>query len=415
MAEAEIICIGDELLNGRILNTNGHWLGHTLFSAGVSVRRQLIIRDEADAIREVVEQAPTPIVITTGGLGATSDDVTRQTLADWVGAPLAEHKPTTRRLTEWYARRGKKLNELTAKMAFVPEGAVVLGNSVGAAPGFRLEKDGKLLYAVPGVPHEMQAVINEAVIPDVQQGFDLPTLEFLNFRTASLTESAAAKRLAEIERALPDYLNLAYNPGVGFLNLRLTYAQPLTNAAAAYAQYKETGARMREALGADVFAEGDVPLEEVVGNLLADKGLTLATAESCTGGRLAAAITAVPGSSRYFPGGVNSYANEVKTAVLGVKPETLATVGAVSEETACQMAEGVRARLKTDLALSTTGIAGPGGGSDEKPVGTVWIGFSDGKQTFARKFLFGDARERNLQRSVAAALELLRRELVEGK
>jgi nicotinamide-nucleotide amidase len=403
-----ILSIGNELLSGRTLNTNAQWLARQLFAHGFEVNQMLTIADTPDAIEAAVVRPGVDLILSTGGLGPTNDDITRKVLADIYKCALRIDPETLQRIEAYYAQRGRTLNERTRQMAYVPAMAQALPNEVGAAPGLLLKRDGlPTLIAMPGIPYEMQHLFMEQVLPYLKQHYSSRHLQSHTFRTIGIPESSLAQSIVDIEDALPPVLSIAYNPAIQVLDLRLTLSCDIAESVQWLPIYEQTLLAIEERIASHVFGtEGD-SLEAVLGLLLRTAGKTIATAESCTGGRLAARILAVPGASAYCQGAVVAYANSVKSAVLGVPEEVLAAHGAVSEQTAIAMAKGVLQLMGTDYALSTTGVAGPDGGSAEKPVGTIWIGFADAEQAWARCFRFENDRERNIERTVVTALSLL--------
>ena len=415
--KAEIITIGDELLIGQVVDTNSAWMAQRLNEAGISLHQVTSVHDDRQHILSALDEAfsRADIVLTTGGLGPTKDDITKHVLCEYFHTILVEEPRVREHIYELYKERPEVLNRLTATQWLVPASATILPNRVGSAPimafekevrGERLEVRGKLLIAMPGVPYEMQVAMTEQVMPYLEamrrQG-NKARGEVIH-RTmllAGIPESTLAIRIEAWENALPPSMHLAYLPKDGTIRLRLSsYGE---------ATAEEMDAQIAALLPliADyLIALEDKPIELVVGELLKQMACTIATAESCTGGRLAAALNAQPGSSVFYRGSVVAYANEVKEQVLGVAHDTLAQHGAVSEQTVCQMAEGVRRLMHTDYAIATSGIAGPDGGTKEKPVGTVWIAWATPKGIVAECHHFGAARlrEQITQRAVTTAL-----------
>lgn len=408
--KAEIITIGDELLIGQVVDTNSAWMAQRLNEAGVSLHQVTSVHDDRQHILRALDEAfsRADIVFTTGGLGPTKDDITKHVLCEYFHTTLVEDPRVREHIYELYKERPEVLNRLTATQWLVPASATILPNRVGSAPimAFKKEVRGKILIAMPGVPYEMQVAMTEQVMPYLEvmrrQG-DKARGEVIH-RTmllAGIPESTLAIRIEAWENALPPSMHLAYLPKDGTIRLRLSsYGE---------ATAEEMDAQIAALLPliADyLIALEDKPIELVVGELLKQKACTIATAESCTGGRLAAALNAQPGSSVFYRGSVVAYANEVKEQVLGVAHDTLVQHGAVSEQTVCQMAEGVRRLMHTDYAIATSGIAGPDGGTKEKPVGTVWIAWATPKGIVAECHHFGAARlrEQITQRAVTIAM-----------
>ena len=417
---AEIITIGDELLIGQVVDTNSAWMAQCLNEQGIELHQITSIHDNREHILTALDEAfsRADIVLTTGGLGPTKDDITKHVMCEYFNTTLVEDFRVRAHIHDLYKDRPEALNCLTATQWLVPDTATILPNRVGSAPIMVFEKStfdtpstqsNKLLVALPGVPHEMKTAMIEQVIPYIRLKVRGESLEERNIihRTILLSgipESKLAILIEDWENALPASIHLAYLPKDGIIRLRLS----------SYGEATETEIQsyidtllplVREYL----LVEEDISLEAIAGRLLSQKGMTIATAESCTGGRLAAALNAQSGSSAYYMGSVIAYDNSVKTNILGVSPEILNSEGAVSESTVRQMAEGVRALMHTDYAIATSGIAGPTGGTPDKPVGTVWIAWATPEGTEANCFHFGASREREqiTLRSVTEALVYL--------
>ena len=412
MHTAHLIAIGNEILIGRTQDTNLLYLAKMLNGIGIRVIRFAVIPDDPSVIKQTLAESPAEILITTGGLGATLDDITRKTLADYFHCELVAHAPTLDRLHQYYARRGQQINNITAKMALVPARAVPLNNEVGAAPGLQFSLDGnRLLFCLPGVPHEVHDIYENQILPLLKRRFTQGVILQEVFRTVGIPESKLAQLIADIENDLPEYISLAYNPSISVLDLRLVLETNAHLATEHEFVFRTFVGRLAERIEAYCFGRGEETLEKKVGEMLVSRKLSIATAESCTGGALMARMVSVSGSSRYVKGGIIAYSNEIKQQELDVSPEILKEHGAVSELCAVEMAKNVRNKFKTDVALSVTGIAGPLGGSEEKPVGLVWIGYADAEKNYAKSFLFEQHRQRNIERTVVCALNLLRLEL----
>ena len=424
--KAEIITIGDELLIGQVVDTNSAWMAQSLNEAGIALHQITSVHDDRQHILMALDEAfsRADIVFTTGGLGPTKDDITKHVLCEYFGTTLVEDPHVRAHIHELYKERPEALNRLTATQWLVPQSATILPNRVGSAPIMLFEKIcsplgrslnsseafTKRLISLPGVPYEMQVAMTEQVLPYIEAKRRLgdKAREEVIHRTillAGIPESQLAIRIEDWEDALPQTMHLAYLPKDGTIRLRLsTYGE---------ATAEEMDAQIAALLPliADyVIALEDKPLETILGELLKQQNATIATAESCTGGRLAAALNAQAGSSAYFMGSVVAYANEVKEQVLGVEHDTLMRYGAVSEQTVRQMAEGVRRLMHTDYAIATSGIAGPDGGTEDKPVGTVWIAWATPWGTWAERFQFGVARLRQqitLRAVTTALVELI--------
>ncbi|MBQ8832909.1 MAG: CinA family nicotinamide mononucleotide deamidase-related protein [Paludibacteraceae bacterium] len=408
--KAEIITIGDELLIGQVVDTNSAWMAERLNEAGIELYQITSVHDDREHILKALDEAfsRADIVLTTGGLGPTKDDITKHVMCEYFGTSLVEDASVRAHIHELYKERPEVLNRLTATQWLVPASATILPNRVGSAPimvfenevkGERLEVRGegqnsKFLIAMPGVPHEMKIAMTEQVMPYIRlkvRGERLEAGDIIH-RTillSGIAESTLAIRIEDWENALPDSMHLAYLPKDGTIRLRLsTYGE-------ATAEELQSHIDTLLPLISDyLLATEDISLEALAGRLLKQHAMTIATAESCTGGRLAAALNVQSGSSAYYMGSVVAYDNRIKEQVLGVAHDTLMEYGAVSEQTVREMAEGVRTLMNTDYAIATSGIAGPTGGTKDKPVGTVWIAWATPTGTEARCFHFGVARER---------------------
>lgn len=408
---ADIITIGDELLIGQVLDTNSGWIAAELNSAGIRIHRRTAVGDIAEQIADTLDISfkHSDIVIITGGLGPTKDDITKQTLAQWLGVGLVMHKPTYDHVERMMAARGIEFNALNRSQAMVPEGCRVLPNSNGTAPGMWMEQSGKVLIALPGVPYEMKAIMEEHVLGLLRERFSLDAITHRTALCFGLAESVLAERIAAWEDALPPYLHLAYLPNPSGMRLRLSAydIEPERAGREIEGRFEELKAMIPE------YFEGfHDSVAAAVADILRSRGATLSVAESCTGGTLSASFTAMAGASDYFSGGVVAYSNEVKHNILGVDAGDIERYGAVSRRVAEQMAAGVRRVCGSDYAIATTGIAGPGGGSPEKPVGTVWIAVATPEKVHARKLRLGMLREQNIARAAASAINMLRLVLI---
>ena len=421
--KAEIITIGDELLIGQVVDTNSAWMAQRLNEAGISLHQVTSVHDDRQHILRALDEAfsRADLVLTTGGLGPTKDDITKHVLCEYFHTTLVEDPIVREHIHALYKERPDVLNRLTATQWLVPQLATILTNRVGSAPIMVFEKnkngtfktsetlspqETQFLVAMPGVPYEMQVAMQEQVMPYIEairRLGDKVRGEVIH-RTillAGIPESTLAIRIEAWEDALPKTMHLAYLPKDGTIRLRLSsYGEATAE------EMDEQIAALLPLINDYIIALDDKPLEAILGELLKQKNATIATAESCTGGRLAAALNALPGSSSYYLGSVVAYANDVKQQVLGVDQDTLAQHGAVSEQTVREMAEGVRRLMHTDYAIATSGIAGPDGGTEDKPVGTVWIAWATPEGTVAERFQFGVARlrEQITQRAVTTAL-----------
>lgn len=406
--KTEIITIGDEILIGQIVDTNSAWMAAQLNQIGWEVVHIATVADDKDDIIAAFDAAfeRADVILVTGGTGPTKDDVTKHVLCDYFGGALIFREDILENIKDIFSKRSLKLNELTETQAWVPDNAEVIMNKVGTAPCTWFERDGKVLVSMAGVPAEMKWLMTNGVLPKLEERFsDGSAVLHHTFMVKNYTESALAEHLAAFESELPDSFKLAYLPQPGIVRLRLTGRSH--NAKQLEIQMETAARHLRELLGSDIYAEEDLPLAVLVGNRLKEKGLWLAAAESCTGGTIAQMITAVAGSSAYFKGGVVSYANNVKQQVLGVDKEVLDTLGAVSEPVVRQMAAGVARICEADCAVATSGIAGPDGGTPDKPVGTVWIAAKYGDKMESRLYSFGKLREYNINKAANTALLML--------
>ncbi len=407
---ASIITIGDELLIGQTIDTNSAFIAQELNKIGVWVKRRVAIADDKAAILKTLaeEAAESNIILITGGLGPTADDITKPTLCEYFNTKLVVDEGTLQNVTDIFKKLGRPLIERNKKQAEVPENCVVLPNLRGTAPGMWFQKDGVVYASLPGVPHEMKGLMINSVIPKIKESFTLPAVVHRTLLTAGQGESFIAERLLDFEAALPSSIKLAYLPAYGMVRLRLTGKG--ANAAIVTNEVDDKFQKLKSLVREWMVADEDASLPEAVSQLLKEKKKTLATAESCTGGYIAHLITLLPGSSAIYYGSVVSYANSAKENVLHVKEETLKEHGAVSEQTVTQMATGACTLLKTDYAIATSGIMGPEGGSAEKPVGTVWIAVANREgKVKAQKFHFRFDRIRNIELAANSALMLLRK------
>jgi nicotinamide-nucleotide amidase len=412
---ATLITVGDELLIGKTVDTNSAWMASELYQLGVSVREILSVADTREAITEAVDRSlgRSDLVLMTGGLGPTRDDITKKTLADYFGVPLVLHDGVLEAIGLLFQKWGRPVSALNRDVALVPEGAQVFINRRGTAPAMWMERAGVVLVSMPGVPHEMKHLMKDAVLPALRQRFELPPVHFRHLLTAGIGESQIAERIADLEDALPEHLHLAYLPAIGTVKLRLSGAgQDRQQLEAEVQQWLE---RISGRISTYVYGWDEVSLEGAVLEALASRGWQFAVAESCTGGKIAARITRVPGCSAWFRGGVTAYSYEAKSALLGVQPETLERFGAVSEETVQEMLAGALRVFDADVVAAVSGIAGPGGGTDDKPVGTVYIGVAtrEGLVRIRRAEFPGD-RAINMELSTVNALNMVRRVLVQG-
>ncbi len=409
--KAEIITIGDELLIGQVVDTNSAWLGEQLNLAGIKVHQITSISDDREHILSTMGEASlrADVILITGGLGPTRDDVTKQVLCEYFDTCLVFNQQAFENVERLFGMRGMAVTELNRRQAEVPAACTPLPNPEGTAPGMWFEKEGKFFISMPGVPFEMKTMFTNQVMPRLARKTTASFIVHKTILTQGVGESFLAKTIEDWEDNLPKNIKLAYLPQPGIVRLRLTAAGD--NKPSLDKQLDEQEAALRRLIPELIFGYGNETMEEVVGRMLKLSGKTLGTAESCTGGYIAHLITSIPGSSAYFKGSVVAYSNEIKMKTLGVNESDLVNYGAVSEHVVRQMAEGARTQLGTDYALAVSGIAGPDGGSDEKPVGTTWIALATPQKTIARKYLFGEHRGRNIRKAALEALNMLRLEL----
>ncbi|MCV9385162.1 competence/damage-inducible protein A [Reichenbachiella ulvae] len=411
---ADIVTIGDEILYGQILDTNSQWISQQLDDLGIKVRRKYSISDKSELIKEAVKESleKCQLVLITGGLGPTKDDLTKHALAECFGMSLELNHSALEDVEDIFKRMGKELTEINRQQAFLPKGSVKITNERGTAPGMWFDIDKKVVVSMPGVPFEMKAMMTKTVLPKIKQKFTLPVILHQVIRTIGIGESWLSEKIARWEDALPNHLALAYLPGRNQVRLRLTGVGD--DRETLKSEMDEEIAKLLPTIQQFVYGFGDLEIEEAVGELLRTRELTIATAESCTGGFLSHKLTSISGSSDYYLGSVIAYHNSIKQQELKVSPKTLEKHGAVSEEVAKEMAEGVRKKLKVDIGISTTGIAGPDGGTEEKPVGTVWMAISFGGKLYSQKIQSPGTRLLNIEYSAIKALDFIRQTLNEG-
>ncbi len=405
--KAVIISIGEELLTGQTVNTNAAWIAMQLNHAGIEVMETRVVTDNKDDILRTLRSVEhmAPLVLITGGLGPTRDDVTREVLCRYFDASLVPDQQVLDDITGFFALRGRKITEINRDQALVPDKAEVIRNPYGTAPGFWFKREGMSVIAMPGVPYEMKEMVNKHIVPALMQKPRDQYLVHKTILTHGIGESYLAEIIAGWEDNLPENISLAYLPSTGIVKLRITakgrHEQSLHKA------IEEQVEKLLQLIPEYIWGYDNDTLEGVAGQMLKDQGKTVSTAESCTGGTIAQKITSIPGSSAWFAGTIVAYHNRVKQEILNVAPQLIGTHGAVSRKVAEAMAENVKKLLNTDYGIGVTGIAGPDGGSKEKPVGTSWIAIATGNGVSSRKFRFGDNRERNISRTANAALAML--------
>ncbi|MDQ6815142.1 MAG: competence/damage-inducible protein A [Bacteroidota bacterium] len=411
---ASIITIGDELLIGQTIDTNSAWMAQELNKLGIWVKRRVAVGDVWDEIWNALdeESRQSEIILITGGLGPTADDITKPLLNEYFGGKLVVDEGALQNVKDIFEKYIKRpMLEVNLKQAEVPDVCAVIQNKRGTAPGMWFEKEGKVFVSMPGVPNEMKGMMSDYVLPRIPKMFSLRAVVHRTLLTAGIGESYVADRIKDFEIALPEHIKLAYLPNFGMVRLRLTATgkdeEAITN------EIDRLFIELQTQLQDVMVINEDKTLEEAIGGMLSKYKKTLATAESCTGGYISHLITSVPGSSKYFTGGIVSYNNMIKESLLGVDAHTLNTFGAVSEETVGQMATAAKILMKTDYALAVSGIMGPDGGTEEKPVGTVWIAVAGKNSTAAKKFHTRYNRNRNIEATAINALNMLRQSIVE--
>jgi nicotinamide-nucleotide amidase len=408
MIKAEIITIGDEILYGQITDTNTQWISAELDKIGIKTIRKSSVGDTEEAILGIFEESSkrVDLVIVTGGLGPTKDDITKKTFCKFFNTKLVIHPQALTDVTEFFKKRGRELSELNKGQGEIPANATFIPNTMGTAPGMWFEQNGVVFISMPGVPFEMKEMMTLTLLPKLKEHFKTPIIFHRVIRTVGIGESYLAEMIETWEDALPENIKLAYLPSMGNVKLRLTGfgedLQVIEN------QVEEQFQRVLPIIREYVYGFEKDELETVIGRILTERKETVAVAESCTGGYLAHQFTKVSGSSAYFMGGVISYDNDVKINQLGVKKETLQNHGAVSEQTVIEMSENVRKLMKTTYGLATSGVAGPNGGTPEKPVGMIWIAISSEKETITKQLTLGGSREQNIHLTAINILNLLR-------
>lgn len=405
---AEILAIGDELLYGQTLDTNSHWISGELDKVSIKVIRRTTIGDREDQILTALAEAEqrADIILITGGLGPTSDDLTKPCLAKYFNCEIRMHEEALADLTEFFKSRGRELTDTNRQQAALPVCCTMVRNPMGTAAGMWFDKNGKVFVSMPGVPHEMRNMMTQTIIPRLQEVFKTPVIYHKVIRTVGIGESYLADKIASWEKGLPAHIKLAYLPSLGEVKLRLTAFG--SNKTVMQQEVDQLVQAFLPLAGEYVYGYDEEPLEVAIGKLLKQHQLTLSIAESCTGGYVSHLITSVPGSSEYFQGSMIPYSYEVKIQELGVNADTLANYGAVSEQTIMEMATQVRKKFNTSIGIATSGIAGPGGATPEKPVGTVWIGYADDNQVVTRKLQLSKDRLVNIKMSSVAVLNLIR-------
>lgn len=411
--KAYLLTVGDEILIGQIVDTNSAWMAQQLNLVGATVVKKASVGDELSEIQDGIREglAAADVVLMTGGLGPTKDDKTIEAIAGFFGVEVEFHEPTYDRIVRAFEKRGITVRESHRQQCYLPVNATILPNKMGTAPGTWYEHEGKVIVSMPGIPYEMEYLMDHEVIPRLKQRFKGKAIAHRTILTVGTGESEIAARIERFEDSLPANIKLAYLPNLGQVRLRLTGTG---DDETSLQQLLDQKVEELEALIPEIiFGHEKEELEEVIGRMLREQGLTLGTAESCTGGYIAHRITSIPGSSDYFLGSAVTYTNELKMKLLGVKTETLEQYGAVSEHTVIEMAQGALPLLGVDIAIAASGIAGPGGGTPEKPVGLVWIAVGNKDKIVTKKIIAGKDRRKNIHYTAIVALDLMRQFVLE--
>lgn len=403
----DIITIGDELLIGQVVDTNSAYMAKQLNKAGFTVNRVVSIHDTREEILASLDEAikRSDIVLMTGGLGPTKDDITKHALCEYFDTKLVYNDEALENVKRILKGKVKDLNQLNIDQSLVPESCCVIQNKMGTAPVIWFEKEGKVVVSMPGVPSEMTYIIDNEIIPKLEKQFHTPHIEHRTYWVHGYPEAVLAEYLSEWEDALPESIKLAYLPSPGIIRLRMSVSS--FDKLAIQTELDEAEAGLKKLIAESIIAYDDKRPQEIIAERLIKNGATLATAESCTGGYIAEQFTAMAGASAYFNGGVVAYSNDVKSRLLNVEPNIIEENGAVSESVVKAMVKGVLEATGSDWAMATSGIAGPTGGTLEKPVGTVWVAVGNNKEVIAKCFTFGNVRERNIIRSSNAAMVML--------
>jgi nicotinamide-nucleotide amidase len=411
--QAELLTIGDEILIGQIINTNAVWMAKELNYIGVSIKQITSVSDNKNHIIEALDAAlnRADVVLITGGLGPTKDDITKTTLSEYFNVGLKKEERVINFIKENFIKRGIQYLPVHEQQAMILENSEILFNHNGTAPGMWIEHNGKIIICMPGVPFEMRGIMSKYVLPKLKTQFQLPVIIHKTLVTIGLPESTLADMIAEVEDSMPNHIKLAYLPNFGLVRLRLSGIGKDKNIL--QSSMEDYASQILEIIPKDnIGATEDLKPEEIIGKLLINTKQTLAIAESCTGGYISHLVTTVPGSSEYFIGSLIAYSYQIKINNLGVKAETLEKYGAVSEECVREMVEGIKKNFKTDFAISTTGIAGPGGATADKPVGLVWIAVAGPHGIVTRKIIANGERINVIERTSLVALDMLRREIL---
>jgi nicotinamide-nucleotide amidase len=406
---SEIIIIGNEITIGQVIDTNSSFIAQELNKIGIEITRITSVPDNKNSITDALDNAreKADIIITTGGLGPTGDDITKDTLAEYFNSTLVINEDVLNHIKIFLSNRSMEVTERNVRQAELPDNCRIIFNNYGTASGMWFEEYGKVFISLPGVSYEMKSMITNDIIPQFRKRFKLPVIIHKTILTNGMAESDMAEHLQDWESKLPSGIKLAYLPSPGILRLRVSGTG--IDKSKLEKEIQNHTDTLIKLISDFVFGFDDDKLEEVTGNLLAEHNFTVAVAESCTGGKISELITSVPGSSAYFKGSVIAYSNEIKTRILGVSEQEISGYGAVSEEVVRSMAEKIINLYSTDFAVATSGIAGPSGGTEQKPVGTTWIAVASKDKIIARKFSFGEHRGRNILKASYTALNMLRK------
>ncbi|MCH2215291.1 MAG: competence/damage-inducible protein A [Flavobacteriales bacterium] len=415
--KAEVITIGDEILIGQTVDTNSAWLGEQLHLHGIQLNRVVTISDDASSIREAIDDSfrHADLILMTGGLGPTQDDITKEALADYFGTSLERKHDVLNKIDSYFKSKGLEMLESNRKQADLPKDAIILENVRGTAMGMWFEKNGKVLISMPGVPYEMKGIMLDHGFRNIQEFFPTKTIIHQTIQTQGIGESFLAEQIRDWENALRnDGISLAYLPSPGLVKLRLTAHAENGDRERVRKKIEKYVSELEKRVPQYIFGREKDTVAMAIQRLFQSRNLTLSVAESCTGGLIAQEITAVPGCSAHFLGSVVAYSNKVKMTLLGVKEHSLFEHGAVSEQVVKEMAEGIRKTLQTDYSIATSGVAGPEGGTEEKPVGTVWVAIAGANKTIAKRLNLGKSRSRNIRISMLSVLNWLRQEIISG-
>ncbi len=401
-----IINIGDEILIGQVVNTNAAWMGEELNKIGIVVDKIMVIRDREEDIHSALDEAleKASVVIMTGGIGPTNDDITKESLCSYFDTHLVFSDEMYSQVEAFVKKRGLEVNKNNLEQAYVPENCTMLPNKIGTAAGMKFKQGNSVLYSLPGIPFEMKTIMREQILPELSKSHKLPPVMHRTIMTYGIGEAFLAEKLKDWENSLPPEIHVAYLPSPRAIRIRLSVYE---NTSSIKPQLDDAISALHQIIPDNIFSDTEQSLEVVLLNSLRKNKLSVSTAESCTGGLIASRITSIPGASENYTGSVVAYNNSIKTYMLDVPQNVIDTYGAVSEATAVYMVKGVKKHFHTDTAIAVSGIAGPGGGTKEKPVGTTWIAVAVKDEVVSRKFVFGSTREVNIQRAAYSGMFML--------